>query len=489
MSTKEESGAAIGAAQIVSLLVRAANGDTVFRDLYLERAAGQLSGVMPEREYRNLSGQQAHVDALLRQTQAEVRNQNWERVKDLSAEVDRLRHTLAQQTNALALASAVYDADYVHIDPFSSGLASFALAPGETLVSLRQALVAALRELAKADPPLRELYSERQRYFEQKVLPAAETSAERETAPKTGVAELQVQAQRAAERGDMATLRRLAEEITAASAAKQRPARPAVDAQDVDARSGWEAASTEPFPAASLERATKLGLEHVRTTEPFAGVPALLTDFVARHAWQPGAPAQDVAQEGAVHLRERLAALDLPGELKEPMVEMAALFALHPFINSGGVRYFGAGAGEYILVETFPEDAEPAAKEGVPALLRLDRRRGLARAEIDDALRTRGPAVLQEELGLDPREFRLVCVPFDVYVRVGTERGWGGQPQWTHVDGYAVRRGGQLGALAAGHVRYGGLQDLVIFGRADRRDTVTSRFCVVRRARFLLTAG
>jgi hypothetical protein len=210
---------------------------------------------------------------------------------------------------------------------------------------------------------------------------------------------------------------------------------------------------------------------------------------VARHAWQPGASAQDVAEEGTVHLRERLAALDLPSELKGPMVEMAALFALHPFINSGGVRYFGAGAGEYILVETFPEDAEPAAKEGVPALLGLGRRRGLARAEIEDALRTRGTAVLQEGLGLDPREFRLVCVPFDVYVRVGVERGWGGQLQWTHVDGYAVRRGGQLGALAAGHARYGGLQDLVIFGRADRRDTVTSRFCIVRRARLLLTAG
>jgi hypothetical protein len=476
-------------AQIVSLLLRAADGDTVFRDLYLERAAGLLAEVMPEREYRSLSGEQARVDALLRQTQAEVRNQNWERVKGLSAEVDRLRQALERKAHALALASTVYDADYVHIDPFSSGLASFALAPGETLASLRQALVAALFDLAKADPPLRELYTERQRHFEQKVLPAAQTSVEIETTATAGVAELRVQAQLAAERGDVATLRRLAEEITAASTSEQETATPAADAHRIETGSGWEAVSTEPFPAASVERSAKLGLEHVRTKEPFAGVPALLTDFVTRHAWQPGASAQDLAQEGAVHLRERLAALDLPGDLKGPMVEMATLIALHPFVNSGGVRYFGAGAGEFVLVETFPENTEPAAKEGVPALLGLDRRRGLARVEIENALRTRGTAVLQEQLGLDPREFRLVCIPFDVYVRVGAERGWGGQPQWTHVDGYAVRRGGQLGALAAGHVRYGGLQDLVILGRADRREAVTSRFCVVRRARFLLKAG
>jgi hypothetical protein len=186
-----------------------------------------------------------------------------------------------------------------------------------------------------------------------------------------------------------------------------------------------------------------------------------------------------------VHLRDRLGALNLPADLKGPTVEMAALFALHPFINSCGVRYLGVGSGEYVLLETFPEDAEPAANSGTLPLLGLERRRGLARIEIEDALRRNGVKVLQEHLGLDPREFRLVCIPFDVYNRVGHERGWGRQQQWTHVDGYSVGRGGQLGSLAAGHARYGGLEDLVILGRSDQRDTVTTRFCVVRRARFL----
>jgi hypothetical protein len=490
MSAKEKSNGEKGPVRLVSLLLRAADGDTAFRDLYLQRAAAQLAEVMPEREYRTLSAEQSRVDVLLRQVQVEVRNQSWERVKELSGQVERLRQALRQKADALALAGLVYDAEDVRVDPFSSGLASFALPPGETLANLRQALVAALRDLAKADSAWAEFYGGRQRYFEEKVLATEEPAAETKAPSKANVSELRVQAQLAAERGDAAALQRLADQITQASAAASKEeAAPSGERRPEVSGSVWGAVSTEPFPAASLERAAKLGLEHVCPKERFAEMPAVLTDFLAGHAWQPGLSAQDVAQEGAVHLRDRLSGLELPAELKGPMVELAALFALHPFINSCGVRYFGAAPGEYVLLETFPEDAEPPADSGIPSLLGLERRRGLARVEIEEALRRRGAALLQEQLGLEPREFRLVCVPFDVYNRAGAERGWGGQPQWTHVDGYAVQRGGRLGALAAGHVRYGGLQDLVILGRTDQRETVTTRFCVVRRSRFLPATG
>jgi hypothetical protein len=489
MSAKEKASGEKESFRVVGLLLRAADGDTVFRDLYLQRAAARLAEVIPEREYRTLNGSQARIDVLLRQVQAEVRGQNWERVKDLSGQVERLRESLRQKGEALALAGSVYDADDVRVDPFSSGLAGFALQPGETPANLRQALVAALRDLAKADPPWADHYAERQRYFEQKVLPSEESSGEKKPPSKADVSELRVQAQLAAERGDAATLQRLADQITQASAKapEEKTARSAERRPDP---SGFAttAVSTEPFPAECLDRAATLGFEQVCTKARFAGSWEALTDFLARHAWQPGLAAQDVAREGAVHLRDRLSGVDLPAELKGPMVEMAALFALHPFVNSGGVRYFGVEPGEYVLLETFPENAEPPADAEILSLLGLERRRGLARVEIEEALRRRGATLLQERLGLEPREFRIVCAPFDVYSRVGVDLGWGGQPQWTHVDGYAVGRGGRLGALAAGHVRYGGLQDLVILGRTDQRDNVVARFAVVRRARFLAAA-
>jgi hypothetical protein len=42
--------------RVVGLLLEAADGDTAFRDLYLQRAAAQLAEVMPERQYRASSG-------------------------------------------------------------------------------------------------------------------------------------------------------------------------------------------------------------------------------------------------------------------------------------------------------------------------------------------------------------------------------------------------------------------------------------------------
>ena len=141
MASKDRSSADKGPARLIALLLKAADGDTAYRDLYLARAGAELAEAMPEREYRTLSTEQARVDALMRQTQMEVRNQNWERVKELSDQVERLRQALAQKADLLALAAAVYDADSVRIDPFSSGLSSFVLGPGETLASVRDGLV------------------------------------------------------------------------------------------------------------------------------------------------------------------------------------------------------------------------------------------------------------------------------------------------------------------------------------------------------------
>jgi hypothetical protein len=136
-----------------------------------------------------------------------------------------------------------------------------------------------------------------------------------------------------------------------------------------------------------------------------------------------------------------------------------------------------------VLIEDFPEEQEPPATGELLSALGLKARRGLARQEIEDALLEHGATILQERLLLDPKEFRLVCIPQDLYMRFGRDRNWGQQQQWTHFDGYQVLKNGQLRALAGGNVRYGGLTDLISLGIADQRDSVIARFAVVRRAR------
>jgi hypothetical protein len=112
----------------------------------------------------------------------------------------------------------------------------------------------------------------------------------------------------------------------------------------------------------------------------------------------------------------------------------------------------------------------------------LERRRAVARDEIELALIRRGADVVAS-MGLDPRAFRIVCVPPDVYMRVGPGRGWGARPEWTHFDGYQVRQNGRLLALVGGNARYGGIADLCGISPSDARDNTVVRFAVVRRER------
>jgi hypothetical protein len=94
--------------------------------------------------------------------------------------------------------------------------------------------------------------------------------------------------------------------------------------------------------------------------------------------------------------------------------------------------------------------------------------------------------VLENTLGLDPVEFRLVCIPYDLYTRFGRERGFGTWSHWTHFDGYQVMAGNRLRALVGGDARFGGLFDLVSISPTDARDGVYTRLAVVRRARMTL---
>jgi hypothetical protein len=182
------------------------------------------------------------------------------------------------------------------------------------------------------------------------------------------------------------------------------------------------------------------------------------------------------------------ASLPLPSGAPEGLRDGLVVFMIHPLVNSGGARYLPSLVAEDVLVEDFPDPVDgqtPLASELVKSL-RLPGRRGLPRIAIEQALLMHGARILEKELGLDPRVFRLVCIPPDVYARLGEVEGWGRQPFWTHFDGYLIRTvAGQvrLQALAGGDVRYGGRYDLLGVGRDY--DRLLARFAVVQRARMV----
>jgi hypothetical protein len=224
-----------------------------------------------------------------------------------------------------------------------------------------------------------------------------------------------------------------------------------------------------------------LGLAVVRT-EPLPQA-APLFDYVITRVWQPDLSASETEREGAMRTEAVVDEAGFPKEVSEPVKVLIGQFLRNAFVSSGGARYLPLFNVEEVLVEDFPEDQEPPAADELLSALGLARRRGLARLEIDDALHENGAAILEKRLLLDPIEFRLVCIPHDLYMRFGRDRDWGRQQQWTHFDGYQVLKNGGLRALVGGDVRHGGLSDLVSLAITDQRECVIARFAVIRRAR------
>jgi hypothetical protein len=171
-----------------------------------------------------------------------------------------------------------------------------------------------------------------------------------------------------------------------------------------------------------------------------------------------------------------------PPKVSDSLRGVLDLLMLHPFVTSTGARYLPWFGSEALLVETFPEtDAD--TRTDLLDILRLRFRRGLSRFAIEDATRTH-TADLCTVLGLDPAEYAVVPIPFDAYLRLAPEFGWGRQHLWTHFDGYQLTRELHLRALVGGDVEYGGPEDLCSVARNYEADRIGARFAVVHRQRF-----
>ena len=468
-----------GPAETARRLATAAENDTVYADVYLARARAVLSGTLSRSQYDSLRRIQHDIDHAVKQCRTATMLQDWKQVDELAAQVERLKHAAQEGAPLRDLGALVYDPVGVSIDPFSPGFGFLAGADRDR-TALRDEIVANLKVLAQADAPNAAFYEQRRSYFAGLAIESSKSETGKPAKTRTS-AEVEQLAAQAAQRGDIAQLRRYAQEIL-----ELAKAAPAAEASKTETRSAVSSAAyrcpvdlAADLPGDAAKRGETLGLVVARTAP--AAEAASLFDFVAARIWQPDI-ADHAQNEGTLRASAAVDELGLPPDVAENIKVLVAQFLTNPFVNSGGARFFPRFSAETILLEAFPEDADPPAG-GLLHALGLAKRRGLARLEVDDALLAHGNDVVERELGLDPREFRLVCVPQDLYARFGRDHGWGQRQQWTHFDGYQVLRNGQLRALAGGDVRYGGLNDLVSIELTDQRDSVIVRFAVIRRAR------
>jgi hypothetical protein len=465
----------------ITRLVVAADGDTLYRDVYLRRAAELLAPIVSEARYESALTTREQLNTLVVQARAAVARQDWVQVREVGTRAAELRRSLDGEQTALAAADAVYAAPAVLLDPLSPGIPILSqrwTSPAQ----VRQEVSGVLAELARVDAAAGQLYTARKGAIDALVVPGASTAGEGEASN----ASVEQQALQALERGDVAAVQALADGMLGHTSGAPRPS--ADGTQTAHARLIVPAVLGEPLPEPCLSRAKTLGLEAVETTPLSPDLATPLTAFIEQHALGASAAVHERATDGVARLAVAAAKVAVPPEVAAMFADTISQFALHVFVNSAGIRYVPVPADhEWLLIESHAEGDEAAT----PLLreLRLERRHGIARNDIEARLRAHGARVLVDHLGLDPDGFRLVCVPPDLYMRLGRERGWGRREEWTHFDGYQLVAGGRLRALVGGNARYGGLFDLCSISRDDARDITVVRFAVVRRERLGLRFG
>jgi len=342
-----------------------------------------------------------------------------------------------------------------------------------------RAQIDALASVAKMNAGASAFYEKRRSYFSGLEVKSAAISQKDLKQDRSRAEQLALEA---AERGDAAALQRLATELRDWKESKASTT--TASAPVMLSRYECPIDLSVPFSPQVVDRARELGLVEARTA-PFPEL-ATVREVIYSHVDQPVPSDPAMEREGVLRARA-LAELQLPAELdvEEPRV-LAGQFIQQIFINSGGVRYLPPLATETVLLEDFAENESADAPSKLLAALGLAKRKGLSRAEIESALMQSGSEILKNVLGLDPLEFRLICIPWDLYVRFGRDRGFAKWSHWTHFDGYQVMGGNRLRALAGGDGRFGGESDLVSLSPSDAREGVYTRFAIVRRARMTL---
>jgi len=454
------------AVQQARTLVDLAGVDPAYRDVYLQHARQLVRPIVPPAVYEAARHEEAQMERAKQALVQAVSQHRWYQVASLAAAIRGTEQRRAAAAPELALAREVYDPLDLPLGPLS--LAAARLTPGGG-AQFREARARALRLLDAAatddEEWARRLVARRTAL--QRLPEPAETAAR-------GIPDehaLETAARQALQQGRWEALERLAGSLHAVEA-------PETGGCDCEPGSPELSRRSDVLSGQVVEAGAALGLVRVHVD----AAPMLHAYTSCRCASTPRLGSEDAARSGTPHqcaCRDRCP--DLEGALRENL----DLLKHRLFVSSCGERYLPRFEAEDLLVESFrEEDADVREPGPLLARLALGARMGLSRLEIESALNTRGPDAVAS-LGLDPWEYRLTCIPFDVYQRAAASFGWGRRPWWTHLDGYQVWRGWRLRALAGGHASYGGSDDLTGLGVGDARDNTVARLAVVRRARLL----
>src|SRR3982751_1735492 len=155
------------ASQTASRLVAIGELDTLYRDLYLQRARELMQSFFSNASYTSIKNGVASLDLIERQLRGAVERGDWKRTTELTEQVRATRRSATAKASALELGDAVYGSlANIPIDPFSKGFYTFYGATAERLKDWQGRAVSTLAALESSDPTKTELYSRRRNDFQ-----------------------------------------------------------------------------------------------------------------------------------------------------------------------------------------------------------------------------------------------------------------------------------------------------------------------------------
>lgn len=456
------------ALELAQMLADVAENDTEYRDIYLRRAHQIVDPIISLQALDAVRAERARHAKLREEANQALDLGDWERVRNLARELSGLEARLAATAQLVTVAEKVYGAG-TNIEPHALGAYLVSPLSSAELERAQQRTATQLEQLAKRDEPWRALYATRRTAI------ATVPVATRPQTPSAATEVFREEARGALRAGRWSELARLAENAGTGDRGDE-PHGCACGSLAVPVRASVEEDIVET-EAASRYGFSPVRLEARENLRRFMG---------CRCALSPRPSDEPLTDEPRGKPSATCACREHCRDVGKNVLDALDFLKHRAFLTSLGTRYLPLFDAEAVLVETFPDaDTEPG-----PLLerLRLSTRLGLSRLEVDGALAAHGAAAV-EEMSLNPVEYVLMPVPFDVYLRAAPAFGWGTRPWWTHLDGYQVLRGWRLRALAGGNARYGGAANLCSIGREDPRDGLLLRLAVLRRRRFVAPAG
>jgi len=461
--------------QTVSLLLEVSRLDTLYRDIYFQRARELMDPILSQSSYSRVKEGLASIALVEKQLRASIERGDWARSRELTERIRGIQGSAAASGEWMRLGEALYDgAADIPIDPFSPGLHVFVSGSAQKLQEWQDRAIEILATLKRTDGSKKAFYARRGDDLHALSI-MAPTDQQEEKKATTSPAQLQREALDALESGNLSDLDQLVLKLM------EKPVAQEANQESADVKLAEVAELGEDllysFSEATLAGASRLGLAPVRTRS------RRHLAYLIPHGWQPSF----LRDENKLRSKEQVARLTYPADTADQVKDAIEFFLLNPFITSGGTRYQVCLVIEDLLLEDFaePEPEEKLPRTALLSALGLDSRWGLTRIDIENALLQHGPRILEEELALDPEAFRLVAIPPDIYTLLAPERGWGQKQMWTHFDGYRVREDGKLQALAGGDQRFGGTHDVVCFNSAYTQGKILARFAVVQRSRMM----